>query len=216
MVVAGLIGGYMYLRSMIGPEGTLYAVVDQPELIHDCMETWFRLADAVLGRFQEQLTIDEVYLGEDICYNHGPLISPDMIREYLFPYYQQLITNVRSRQIDSSRTLHVQIDTDGNVNDVIDLYKEIGMDTMSPFEVASNCDVVAIGRRYPDLVMHGGIDKRILAQGPAEIDAMLDSIIPAMRRRGGYIPTCDHAVPVEVSYSNYLHYRKRLRELCTG
>jgi uroporphyrinogen decarboxylase len=216
MVVAGMIGGYMYLRSMIGPEGVLYAVMDQPDLIHDCMSTWLRLADGVLTRFQNHLTVDEIFLAEDICYNHGPLISPDMMREFLFPYYRQLIANVRKRQIDPDRTLHIQIDTDGNVNDVIDVYREIGMDTMSPFEVASGCDVVAIGERYQDLVMFGGIDKRVLAQGPAEIDAMLERIIPPMRRRGGFIPTCDHAVPVEVSYANYLHYRTRLLELSRG
>ena len=26
-------------------------------------------------------------------------------------------------------------------------------------------------------------------------------------RRGGYIPTCDHGVPEEVSFENYLHFR---------
>lgn len=28
------------------------------------------------------------------------------------------------------------------------MYREIGMDVMSPFEVASGCDVVEIGRRF--------------------------------------------------------------------
>ena len=40
------------------------------------------------------------------------------------------------------------------------------MDAMSPFEVASGCDVVEIGRQYPNLFMLGGIDKRVLAAGP--------------------------------------------------
>jgi len=35
MIVANMIGGYMYLRSLIGPEDLLYAFVDQPDLIHD-------------------------------------------------------------------------------------------------------------------------------------------------------------------------------------
>jgi uroporphyrinogen decarboxylase len=61
--------------------------------------------------------------------------------------------------------------------------------------------------------MTGGIDKRILAQGKDEIDRMVDRIIPAMRERGGYLPTCDHHVPAEVSLENYLHYRKRCLEL---
>jgi len=30
---------------------------------------------------------------------------------------------------------------------------------------------------------------------------------------GGYIPVCDHAVPTEVSFENYLHYRRRCLEL---
>ena len=42
---------------------------------------------------------------------------------------------------------------------------------------------------------------------------MVERILPAMRRRGGYIPHCDHSVPEEVSLENYLHYRKRCIEL---
>ena len=75
----------MYLRSLIGPEDLLYLFYDDPDLIHDCMKTWFELADAVIARHQEQLVFDELFLGEDICYNHGALISPDMMREFLLP-----------------------------------------------------------------------------------------------------------------------------------
>lgn len=213
MIVASAIGGYMYLRSLMGPEELLYAFVDQPALIHDCMRTWFELADAVTARHQEHLTIDELFLAEDICYNSGPLISPDMMREFLLPYYQQLIANMRSRQIDRTRHLYIQIDTDGNANPVIDVYKEIGMDVMSPFEVASGCDVMEIGMRHRDLVIRGGIDKRVLAQGKAAIDRMVERILPPLIARGGYIPCCDHSVPNEVRFDDYLHYRRRCLEL---
>jgi uroporphyrinogen-III decarboxylase len=214
MVVQGLIGGYMYLRSLMGPQDLLYAVYDQPELIHDCMKTWLRLADAVIARHQQYVTIDEIFFAEDICYNHGPLISPEMMREFITPYYQEIIRNLKARQLDKRRHVFVQIDTDGLANPVIPVYMEtIGMDVMSPFEVASGCDVVAIGRQYPDLVMKGGIDKRILAQGRAAIDRHLEYILPAMRARGGYIPTCDHGVPAEVPYQDYLYYRQRCVEL---
>jgi len=39
-----------------------------------------------------------------------------MIREFLFPYYQQLIANFRSRQIDKSRHVYIQVDSDGHVH----------------------------------------------------------------------------------------------------
>lgn len=214
MVTQRVVGGYMYLRSLIGPERLFYTLIDMPELIHDCMKTWLKLADHVTSIHQQHVTFDEIYFGEDICYNHGCLISPEMMKEFILPYYQQLIANVKSRQIDKQRHLYVQIDTDGLATPVISIYQEaIGMDVMSPFEVASGCDVVEIGKEYPDLVMTGGIDKRILAQSKEAIDKHLEYILPAMRKRGGYIPTCDHGVPEEVSLENYHHYRKRCVEL---
>jgi hypothetical protein len=215
MVVQQLAGAGMYLRSLIGPEGWLYAFYDMPDVVHACMRTWLELADAVTAMHQQHVTFDEIFFAEDICFNHGLLIGPDVIREFFFPYYQQLLVNVRKRQLDPNRHMFVQVDTDGDCRPAIDLFVEgIGMDAMSPFEVASGCDVVELGRRYPSLVMRGGIDKRVLANGPAAIDAMIDRIIPAMRARGGYIPCCDHGVPPEVSYANYLHYRRRMVELC--
>lgn len=214
MISQEMPGGYMVLRSLIGPEEIMYALYDMPDVVHACMRAWFELADAVIARHQEYVTLDELYLDEDICFNHGPLISPDMMGEFLFPYYQQLVANARSRQIDRARHLYVQIDSDGFAVPIVPLYREAaGMDVMSPFEVAAGCDVVAAGRQHPDLAIFGGIDKRVLARGKDAIDAHLERIIPPMRERGGYIPTCDHGVPEEVSYENYLHYRKRCVEL---
>ncbi len=212
VITQHVVGGYMYLRSLIGPVDLMYKVYDDPALIHACMETWFNLADTVTAIHQKHVTLDEFFIGEDICYNHGPLISPDMIREFLFPYYQQLLTNIKARQLDRTRHLFFQLDTDGFSDPVISMYRELGMDYLSPFEVASGCDVVRTGREYPDLLISGGIDKRILAEGKEAIDRELDRIMPVMRKRGGYIPTCDHGVPEEVSFENYMHFRSRMRE----
>ena len=207
-----VVGGYMYLRSLIGPKQLLYMFYDDPKLIHACMQQWLILADSVIARHQQYLSFDELFIGEDICYNHGPLISPDMIREFLLPYYQQLLTNMRRRQLDKQRPIGFQVDTDGLCDPVIDLYRELGMTHMSPFEVASGCDVIRTGQKYPDLRISGGVDKRVLAQGPKAIDEMIDRIFPAMQKRGGFLPTCDHGVPEEVSLQNYLHFRKRCLE----
>ena len=214
MISQLLPGGYMCLRSLIGPEGLLYAFYDMPEVILDCMQTWLNVEDGIIARHQEYVTLDEIYFDEDICFNHGTLISPDMIRRFLLPYYQQLISNVKARQLDRTRHLYIQVDSDGFAVPIIQLYMEaIGMDVMSPFEVAAGCDVVEIGGQYPEFAMSGGIDKRVLAKGSEAIDAHLARIIPPMRERGGYIPTCDHGVPEEVSYENYLYYRRRCVEL---
>ena len=115
MIMQYVVGGYMYLRALFGSENLCVAFFDMPDVIHDCMRTWLKVIDAVIARHQQYLTIDEIFFDEDVCYNHGLLISPEMIREFLVPYYQQLINNVKSRQIDKERHLYVQFDSDGYV-----------------------------------------------------------------------------------------------------
>ncbi len=73
--------------------------------------------------------------------------------------------------------------------------------------------MVEIGRKWPNLIIEGGIDKRVLAAGKDAIERHLQHIVPAMVKRGGYIPHCDHGVPNDVSLENYLYYRRRVCEL---
>ena len=214
MIAQNIIGGYMYLRSLIGPGNLLYAFYDMPDLIHDCMQAWLRLADAHhrpppaacharrgLLRRGHLLQPRAAHLARHDA-RVPPALLPAADRQHQGPADRP------------QRHLYVQIDTDGYAVPVIPVYREsIGMDVMSPFEVASGCDVVEIGRQYPDLVIFGGIDKRVLAQGRQAIDHHLEYILPAMRARGGYIPTCDHGVPAEVPYQDYLYYRQRCLEL---
>jgi len=209
IICNNLVGGYMYLRSLMGPEGALYLFYDDPDLIHAAMEKWFELADKTSEMIQKEIDFDEVFLAEDICYNNGPLISLEMIREFLFPYYRKLFDNMKRRQ---KKEFAIQIDTDGDCRSVISVYQELGMTYMSPFEVASGCDVVEIRKLYPNLLMRGGIDKRILATSIEAIDAEIDRIMPFMVKFGGYIPSVDHGTPPEVSFENYMHYRKRMLE----
>ena len=77
-------------------------------------------------------------------------------------------------------------------------------------------DVVSLRRRYgKSLMMKGGIDKRALFYGRAEIDAELRRVMPVIEG-GGYIPTIDHAIPPDVPYANMVYYwqqKKRLLRL---
>jgi hypothetical protein len=39
---------------------------------------------------------------------------------------------------------------------------------------------------------------------------MVERIMPAMKARGGYIPTSDHGVPEEVPFEDYLYFRQQM------
>jgi len=210
MLRQSLIGGYMFLRVLIGPEDLLYTFYDDPELIHDMMRQWMRLMDYSVAKVQAELDLDELYLDEDICYNHGLLISPAMFEQFLLRYYQQVVGAARRRQ---KGKLYFQVDTDGYAVPAIPLYLKCGMDVMTPFEVAGGNDLLAIAEDYPDLILIGGIDKRVLAEGRSAIAEHLRRVVPPLVRQGGFVPMCDHGVPDDVSYRNYLYYRELMCEL---
>jgi hypothetical protein len=208
---ANAVGGYMYLRSLVGPTELLLLFYDDPALVHDMMRAWRNILVAGLKRVQADVgPYFRLFLAEDICYKTGPLISPAMMREFLIPYYRELYQELRAGQ---KERFHFEIDTDGHCYPTVDVYREVGVDAMSPWEVASGCDVLEAARRWPDLHLRGGIDKRVLAAGPEAIDRMLERILPPMVRRGRFMPCCDHAVPDDVSLANYLHFRRRVQEL---
>ena len=210
MTLQVVVGGYMFLRTLFGPVDLLYAFHDAPDLVHDVLDQWADLCDAVLERIQAEVEIDQILSGDDTCYKGGLLISPAMFREFLLPRYLRVFGNARRRQ---KHRLYLDFDSDGYLPAAIPLYLEAGADILGPFEVAAGCDVVAVGKAYPNLILEGGIDKRALAAGPDAIEENLKAIVPAMVRRGGYIPTCDHYVPSDVTYSSYLYYRRRICEL---
>jgi Uroporphyrinogen decarboxylase (URO-D). len=207
---ASSIGGYMFLRAMMGPEKTLLAFYDYPDMVHDMMKTWLHLVKTCLLRVQSKIPFFKFLMGEDISYKNGLLISPEMVEEFLFPYYNDLFNSLRKGQ---EQFLHLEIDTDGNLWEVLPLYMKVGFNVFRPFEVAAGNDVVEYAVKYPKLVISGGIDKRILSESKEAIRKELVRIMPFMVERGGFIPTCDHNVPSTVSYENYLFYRQLMTTL---
>ena len=63
--------------------------------------------------------------------------------------------------------------------------------------------------------MWGGVDKRVLAQGKAAIDAHLRAMIPIVEE-GGFIPTVDHTVPPDVPWAHFKYYMEQKDKLLRG
>ncbi len=90
---------------------------------------------------------------------------------------------------------------------------QLGLTGMNPFEVQAGMDIVKIRKKYPKFQIMGGLDKRKIALGKKEIDNELEKKIPFMLRQGGYIPVADHLIPPDVSWDNFVYYRRHLQEI---
>ncbi len=189
-------------RFLMGEVELMVAFIERPELVRALIDRlgalWVALYDRVLSRVK----VDCVHIWEDMSYKNGPLISPEMFREFLLPAYRRVTEVARSHGVKV-----VLVDTDGDCRKLIRPMMEGGVTGLYPFEAQAGMDVVQIRRDFPRLQILGGIDKKALARGRDAIDAELARQVPAMLERGGYVPMVDHQVPPDVSWANYLHYR---------
>lgn len=198
-----------WLRNWAGFEGMSLMVYDDPGLVEEATEVVCQLICAMIESVPQDLELDFAHGWEDICFNHGPIISPEQFRRWMVPRYERITSLLRERHgVDV-----VVVDCDGRIDQLVPLWLDCGVNCMFPLEIAAGTDPFALRRQYGDRVLlKGGVDKRALIAGPAEIDAELARIEPLVRD-GGYVPHVDHRVPPDVSYENYLYYLARKRDL---
>jgi uroporphyrinogen decarboxylase len=195
-------------RYLMGVENLLTKYYDDPEMMRDMnnyfADFWIALFDGVL----REVDVDTVFIWEDMCYKGGPLISPEMFREFILPGYKKLTDFLKDYGINL-----VQVDSDGDVWKLLPLWIEGGVTVIYPFEVAAGMDIVEVRKAFPRLAMMGGIDKRAVAKGKEAIDRELEARIPFMLEHGGFIPNMDHLVSQDVSFENFKYYREKLNQL---
>lgn len=194
-------------RELMGVERLCTAFYDQPQLVRRIIADRVQFAKDLFARVLATGRLNFVQVWEDMAYKAGPLVSPRMVREFMLPAYEELIAFFRAGGVEL-----IMVDSDGNVNDLVPIWLEAGVDGVHPCEIAAGSDPLVFRRRYPRITLHGGMDKRLIASGRDGVDAELRRVQPLLQE-GGYIPSLDHFVPPDVSYDTYRYYVDRRREV---
>ena len=201
------VGFFGSLRFLIGENNLFLFYYDQPKLIKEIQEYlcdfWIQIAEEILGNIE----IDSVFFWEDMSGKNGSLISPNMFREFMTPYYKKIIDYLKIKGIK-----HFIVDTDGNVSELIPLFLEVGITGMYPFEIQAGNDILETRKKYPKFQIFGGINKNELAKNNSCIDKELLKV-KEMIRYSGYIPYADHLIPPNVPWENFKYYRNSLKEI---
>jgi uroporphyrinogen decarboxylase len=205
------VGFYWLSRDLLGTENLSYAWYDQPELMHDIMETW---ADFIIESARpvlERTTVEYICFNEDMAMKTGPLLGPRTYRTFIYPRFKRVIEFLKGHGVR-----YVAVDTDGNPEALIPLLMDAGVDILWPLERAADQDPLRLRQIYgKSLRLWGGVDKRALAQGPAATDAHLRTL-RSLVEEGGYIPMIDHGVPPDVSWASFQHYLDSKHRLLRG
>jgi len=198
-----------FLREWMGLERLLYMFYDDPSLIEDMMDQVCYLSTEVIKRVVKDLRVDHVMFWEDMAFKSGPLISPDMVRKFMVPRYKKVTDLLRGSGVDV-----IFVDSDGNLDELIPLWLECGINGCWPLECAAGNDAVALRKKYGrEIILAGNIDKRELLKGKDAIREEVISKVPFLLESGGYFPSVDHMVPPDITWENYCYFINTVREV---
>ena len=177
-----------------------------------CMEPEF---DRIMDEFAEinrrvfrafaRLPVNFVICHDDIVLSNGPVCSPVWMHKHIFPRYEEFWDILKRAGKE------VLFMVDGCVDAFVDDVMACGARGIisEPFT-----DYKAIARRHKDCFLAGEGDNRILMRNnPAEIRAMVDSMVETGQMSGGYMMCIGNHIPFNVppdAVKRYLDLSKEL------
>jgi uroporphyrinogen-III decarboxylase len=202
-------GPFWQIREWVGMENLCLLMVTDPDFVTEMAEFWMEFVSATLKQILDRVELDSVHLSEDMAYKAHSMISPKMVRQFLMPSYKRWVQEVR----DGGCPI-VDMDSDGHVGVLIPLWIESGINVCDPVEVAAGNDIVAYRAQYgTQMAFTGGIDKRAIAAGGKTMRDEVMRVVSPLLKQGGFIPGCDHGVPPDISWPNFVAYTRLLAQL---
>ncbi len=208
VVTVPLPGPFWQLREWCGFEPLCILFLDDPDFVREMIDFWTEFVSATLRRVLEAGVVDRLLISEDMAFKERCMISPAMVREFLLPTWRRWVREAREAGVPI-----VDLDSDGRVDELIPIWVEAGVNVTSPMEVAAGNDLPEWRRRFGrSMAYRQGVDKRAIARGGRAIEEELARLEPVVRD-GGYIPGCDHGVPPDISWPDFVRYGRLLAEI---
>ena len=202
LVIGRIPGAFDTPRQLMGAEAACLAYYEQPALMQEIIDTLTETACRVLEEVSNTLVIDQLSVHEDMAGKTGPIIGPKQVRQFMQPYFRQVWDLLSGRG-----TRLFDIDTDGNVEAILDEFLACGINVLHPVEAAADMDMVAIRKKYGErLALKGGLDKFALLGGPSAIQAELEYKMQPLMQQGGTVFGLDHRIVNGTPLANYRYY----------
>jgi len=200
---------YGMLRGLMGTEYASIAICEEPELIHDMIQTALAGVREHVFPLIERLKPEIVGMGEDLCYNHGMLLSPKHFNEYCGQYYREVCDCAHANGASV-----VAIDTDGNAMEFTGVAASCGVNAIYPCEVKAGNDLFVLREKHPRFVFIGWLEKETINEGNEDtIEPEVMSKVPPLLEKGGYFPNGDHGIQPMATFPSLCKFMTLLHEV---
>jgi len=183
----------------MGLENFSYALYENIETIEALFERIGRTYVRIAERLVEMPRLGAVLMSDDLSHAGGPLVSPEVYRKYVFPWYRKI------GDVLKGAGLPLIFHSDGNIEMLLDDLADCGVCAIHPIEPLA-MDIVEIKRKYGHrFCIFGNIDlEYTLTLGtPAEVEQQVQERIRALAPGGGYGLAASNSVPDYVKPENY-------------
>jgi hypothetical protein len=144
--------GFCDLFDAMGLEIFVFFAREYPPLLREYLEVSIANELARVDAVADASLSPLILIPEDIATKHGPIFPPDFLETYHFPYVRKLAESWRRRGYT------VIYHSDGNYQAVIPQLMAAGVNGFYCLEPACGMDIVALKRRWPEMLWAGGLD----------------------------------------------------------
>jgi len=197
------------LRNYWGIEEISYLQVDDPDLFTECIDTIADISYRIVKRTLETgVKLDFGHFWEDICYNHGPLVQPDVFRDKVGKHYRRITDECHKHGIDI-----ISLDCDGFIEDLVPVWLDNGVNTMFPIEYGAwEYDFSAMRKKFgKELRGIGNINKHVLSKDRMAIDKEVERA-KRLVDLGGFLPCLDHRIAPDAEWDLTRYYCDKMKE----
>lgn len=149
---------FLHYKNLRGEEQAYVDLVENPEIVHYCLDKLFEIA------YQDTLRIFEAipgkvmitYVAEDLGAQNSLLYSPEHIREFLLPRMKRMMDLTKQH---GSRVFH---HSDGAIRAILPDLIDIGIDVLNPVQWrCAGMEREGLKRDFGDkVIFHGAVDNQ--------------------------------------------------------
>jgi len=196
-ILAGHYEPFLVYKDLRGQQKAFVDMVENPDLVHYCMDKLFDLGFTDIRRTYEKIPgkVMLTYVAEDMGGQEDLMMSPEHIKEYLLPNMRKVIDFVHSQ---GAFAFH---HNDGSIRRIIPDMIAAGIDILNPIQWRSkNMDRRELKKKFGNkVVLHGAMDNQhTLPFG--NIEDVREEVLDNLRilgAGGGYIlAPCHNIQPI--------------------